>query len=432
MKRVVAIIILIYVSLVGLYAANYSVMNVPSYKEFFTDPYLQVMIGQVLESNLDLRSAQMNIVEARAALGSARSALFPQVTLDANGEIQSFNGLSAKTYKIGATPVWELDIFGRQKNTKKRAEASLEASFAYVQTVQTELVSTLAKCYYTLLMLDEQKQISDRSLQNWQTTMKMLENLYDAGQSNGAAVLQSQANILGLQTSILSLDKNIADMESSICILLNVSFKHINRSATFEQHLNEDLATNGIPLQMIDNRPDVRQARLKLIEAGYGTKIARAQFYPQLTLSGSFGWTNNGLAIMNPGKFLLDALGGLTMPLLNQGTIKADVQVAEAQWKQAVFAFQKSVLVAGQEVNDALIEWQSACQQTTLCNQQISALRECVSKTKLLMENSSATYIEVLTAEQSLFAAETSLTQYKYSRMEALILLYKSTGGMFN
>lgn len=429
MKRVVAIVILVCTSFVVLHASNDSIMKLPSYREFFTDSCLKAMIEQAMDSNIDLRSARMKIIQADANLDLARNALLPRVTLDANTDVQHLNGSWLKTYKVGATPSWEIDIFGKQTNVNKSAEVSLDESFAYVQTVQTELVVAVAKSYYTLLMFDEQKRVGELSLRNWQVTMQTLEALRDAGQNNDVAVLQAKANIFGLQSNLLCVDKSIADMESSICVLLNKPLGHIKRTTIAEQYFDEDMAINGIPLQIIDNRPDVRQARLQLIAAGYDASAVRAQFYPQITLSGFIGWTNSGVEITSPGNFILNAVGMLAMPLINRGAIKANLKYAQAVQGQAEMAFQKSVIVAAQQVNDALTQWQSAIKQIEICNKQIETLKECVQKTQWLMDNSSVSYIEVLVAEQSLLAAQTSLVQYNYSRIEAMIMLYRTIGG---
>lgn len=433
MKKNFLIIFSILMFSTAVYAGNIvkvdSLKVTPTFREFFADVHLQHLVEQAVDSNLDLRNARLKIVEAQATLGNARNALLPKVTFDANGDIQRFGDSSLKTYKVGATPSWEVDISGRLRNSKYSAAASLESSYAYVLTVQTELVATLTKSYYTLLMLDEQKSISMRSLSNWQNTVETLKALRDAGYNNETAVLQARANIVGLQSSILTLDKSISDTESSICLMLNTPFHHILRDNLSVQSFPEDIATNGVPLIMVDQRPDVCQARLQLLATGYDTKVARAMFYPQLTLSGFLGWTNNGLEVSNPGKILMDALGALTMPLLNHGAIKSNLEIAKSRQEQAKLVFQKSILAAGKEVNDALTEWQTAKHQIEKSNLQISILKETVDKTKLLMENTSSTYLEVLTAEQSLLSAEMSLTQNQYSRIEAIITLYKAMGG---
>ena len=433
MKKNFLIIFSILMFSTAVYAGNIvkadSLKVTPTFREFFADVHLQHIIEQAVDSNLDLRNARLKIVEAQAILGNARNALLPKVSFDMNGDMQRFGGSSLKTYKVGATPSWEVDISGRQRNAKYSAAASLESSYAYVLTVQTELVATLATSYYTLLMLDEQKSISMRSLSNWQNTVETLKALRDAGYNNETAVLQAKANIVGLQSSILTLDKSISDTESSICLMLNTPFHHIIRDNLSVQSFPEDIATNGVPLIKIDQRPDVCQARLQLLASGYDTKVARAMFYPQFTLSGFLGWTNNGLVITNPGKILMDALGSLTMPLLNHGAVKVNLEIAKSRQEQAKLAFQKSILAAGKEVNDALTEWQTAKHQIEMSSLQISILKETVDKTKLLMENTSSTYLEVLTAEQSLLSAELSLTQNQYSRIEAIITLYKAMGG---
>lgn len=186
----------------------------------------------------------------------------------------------------------------------------------------------------------------------------------------------------------------------------------------------------GVPLQLLANRPDVRQAEYNLAQAFYTTNAARAAFYPNITLSGNAGWTNNGGGvILNPGKWLLGAVGSLTQPLFNKGANIANLRIVKTQQEEATLLFQQSLLDAGKEVNDALVQWQTARERIVIGREQIATLQEAVRKTELLMRHSSTNYLEVLTAQQSLLVAELTDAQDRFDEIQGVINLYHALGG---
>ena len=196
-----------------------------------------------------------------------------------------------------------------------------------------------------------------------------------------------------------------------------------------EQQFPEDIAV-GIPMQLLANRPDVRSAERSLEQAFYATNQARAAFYPSIVLSGSAGWTNSaGGMIVNPGKFLASAVGSLTQPLFNKGQITAQYRIAKAQQEEASLAFQQALLNAGSEVNDALVACQSSKAKTALYEKQITSLEKALESTSLLMEYGTNTYLEVLTARQSLLSAQLSQTANRFTEIQSMINLYHALGG---
>ena len=186
----------------------------------------------------------------------------------------------------------------------------------------------------------------------------------------------------------------------------------------------------GVPLQMLSNRPDVRSAEFSLAQAFYTTNAARAAFYPSIVLSGSAGWTNSaGSMIVNPGKFLASAVGSLTQPLFNKGQIMAQYRIAKAQQEEASLSFQQALLNAGSEVNDALVACQTSKAKTLLFEKQIQSLEKALESTSLLMEHGTTTYLEVLTARQSLLSAQLSQTANRFTEIQSVINLYQALGG---
>lgn len=401
-----------------------------NWRELFTDPQLQALIEQGLQNNTDLRSAQLQIEEAEAALMSAKLAFLPSFALSPQGTISSFDGGKAtKTYTLPVTASWELDIFGRLRNAKQQAKALYAQSKDYQQAVRTQLIAGIANVYYTLLMLDEQLAISQQTEEAWKETVASTRALMDAGLANEAATSQMEAAYYSVQTSILDLKEQINQVENSLALLLAETPRRYERGKLANQRLPEDVAV-GVPMQMLSNRPDVRAAERSLEQAFYATNQARAAFYPSIVLSGSAGWTNSaGSMIVNPGKFLASAVGSLTQPLFNKGQIMAQYRIAKAQQEEASLSFQQALLNAGSEVNDALVACQTSKAKTLLFEKQIQSLEKALESTSLLMEHGTTTYLEVLTARQSLLSAQLSQTANRFTEIQSVINLYQALGG---
>lgn len=388
------------------------------------------MIEKGLERNTDLRVAHTRVKAAEAVLMNARLSYLPSVVLAPDGSISGTEGAKAiKTYNLVASASWEIDLFGKVTNAKREALAALEGSRAYRQAVETQLIATIANSYYMLLMLDRQLIISEQTLITWKETEHSIEALKRAGKSNDAAVLQAKANRLALEASVVSIRKSIRETENGLSALLADTSHDIMRGALQKQQFPDTLSA-GLPIQLLANRPDVRQAEWNLAQAYYATNAARSAFYPSLTLSGSTGWTNNvGGVVVNPGSWLFSAVGSLMQPLFNKGTNIANLRQAKARQEEALLLFQQSLLDAGKEVNNALTRWQSARIRMDYVNQQIMTLQEAVRKTELLMQHTSTNYLEVLTARQRLLEAELTQAQDKFEEIQGVIDLYHAVGG---
>ena len=227
---------------------------------------------------------------------------------------------------------------------------------------------------------------------------------------------------------MLALRRSIHETENALSVLLAMPPAAIERGTLNGQRFPEEMSV-GVPLQLLANRPDVRQAEYNLAQAFYAVNAARAAFYPSLTLSGSLGWTNNGGAVTNPAAWLANAVGSLVQPLFNRSANRANLKIAKARQEEATLLFRQSLLDAGKEVNNALTAWQTARQQVDIAGSQITVLREAVRKTELLMRHSPTNYLEVLTAQQSLLAAEQAEVQARFAEIQGVIDLYHALGG---
>lgn len=335
----------------------------------------------------------------------------------------------SRTYTLPVTASWEIDIFGKLRNSKRQAKAAYAQSEDYKQAVYSSLVANIANTYYTLLMLDEQLEISKTTAETWKETVASTQALMEAGQADEAAVSQMKATCYEVENSVIDLEEQINQVENTLSLLLAETPHEIPRGKLAEQSFNHSLSL-GVPIQLLANRPDVRVAEHELEQAFYVTNQANSAFYPSITLSGSAGWTNSiGGLITNPGKFVTSALASLTEPLFNKGTLIARRRIAKAQQEEALLAFKQKLLDAGTEVNDALVSYQTSKKKKDNYQHQIASLEKAFNSTSLLMQYGNTTYLEVLTAHQTLLSARLSQTANCFKEIQSMINLYQALGG---
>ena len=333
------------------------------------------------------------------------------------------------TYSLPLTASWEIDIFGKLTNQKRAAKAAYYQSQEYAQAVRTQIIASVANTYYTLLMLDAQYAITQETEKTWRESVEATRALKEAGYMNEAALAQTEATYYSIYTSMLDLKEQINQAENAMSLLLFETPQAIERGSLYDQNFTEEFSV-GIPLQMLSNRPDVRSAEQALAQAFYMTNAARSAFYPSITLSGSIGWTNSiAGAIVNPMQAIASAVGSITEPLFNRRMNVAQLRIAKAQQEEARLAFQQTLLNAGSEVNDALMQYQTAHQKAEYYVKQIDALSIAAESTRLLMEHGSTNYLEVLTAQQSLLTAQLTQVANRFSEIQSLISLYQALGG---
>ncbi|MFI3281157.1 MAG: TolC family protein [Rikenellaceae bacterium] len=393
--------------------------------ELFTDPQLQRLIETALEQNSDLNVARLNVEQAEIALRTARLAYLPSLGFDASA---STNSVPSSSYTLSVSASWQIDIFGKLKSAKEQQKVLLEQSQAYEQVVQTELIATVANSYYSLLLLDKQLEISNRSLEAWQANIRTVEALNRAGRVNKTSVLQAKANKVALESSIVAQEQQVSQLENTLSTLLCTIPQTIERGSIDDSTFDSELSI-GVPLELLGNRPDVRVAELQLAQAYYATNVARASLYPSLTLGGSASYSDGSGVISNPSEVIYTAVASIVQPIFYQGTLRAQVQISEAQQQQALLQFNQAILDAGAEVNTALIDWQSAKKQMDYDQEQIDLLSEALRSSELLMKHGSINYLEVLTAQLSLLQAELSYSASQYDQIQGVIDLYRALGG---
>ncbi|WP_287640629.1 TolC family protein [Bacteroides sp.] len=405
--------------------------NLP-WREVFTDPKLQALIEQALTSSPDIRTAALKVKEAQAPLLASKLAFIPALTLSPQGTVSSWDkGKATQTYSLPVTASWQIDLFGQLLNLKRQAQATLEQTKAYEQNTRVQLIANTANLYYTLLMLDRQLEITEGTVEILKKNTETMEAMKESGIYNTteAAVEQSRAAYAQVQASLPDIRTSIREIENSLCLLLGEPAHAIERGILEEQQLPSDFSA-GIPLQLLSNRPDVKAAEQALASAYYNTNVARSNFYPRITLSGSAGWTNSaGAAIVNPAKLLASAVASLTQPIFQNGANIAKLKIAKAQQEEAQIQFQTTLLNAGNEVSNALGQYQACSQKVEARNMEVNSAKNAADYTKELFNLGTSTYLEVLSAQQSYLSAQLSEVSDTFSRMQAVISLYQALGG---
>ena len=404
-----------------------------AWREIFTDPQLQALIERGLAQNTNLRSALLQIEQSEASLKAAKWAYIPSLAFAPQGSLAGIDwGKATQTYTIPVSASWQIDIFGSLHNAKRRAQAQLEGSQAFKQAVQSQLIAAIANYYYSLAMLNDQLAISQETEKLWKENVETTRALMDAGQSNMAAVSQTEANYYNICTQITELKQQIITLGNEFSALLGEAPQKYD-IGSMDNWRFPDRISGGIPAAALAHRPDVKQAETQLAAAYYATNESRAAFYPGLNLSGAIGWTNDlGALPVNPGKWIWNAMASLTQPIFQNGKLRAQYKISKAQQEQAKLSFQQTLLDAGAEVNTALCKIQGTREKDGLYAKQIASLETAVKSTQALMMNSSANYLQVLTAQQTLLAAQMSQISNKFSQIQGVIELYQALGGGYD
>ena len=403
--------------------------NLP-WRSVFTDPQLQALIEQGLAHNTDLLNAALNVKMVEAQLMAAKLAFVPSFTFAPTGTITSWDGnKTTKTYSLPINASWSIDLFGNLLNQKRSAQMALLATRDYQLVVKTNLIANIANMYYTLLMLDKQLEIVDNMTGLTKDTWDMMKLQKDLNMAKETSVQSAEANYYSVLAQATELKRQIRETENSLSLLLGQPAQTIARGKIENQSLPTDLST-GVSIQMLNNRPDVHYAEMTLAQCFYDTQAARSKFYPNISISGSGAFTNNsGGGIVNPGKWLLQAIGSLVQPIFQNGQLVAGLKVAKATQEQAYNTWQNAVLSAGSEVSNALVLYNSSNEKSKLEQKQIESLTKNVEYTKDLFSMGSSTYLEVITAQQSLLNAELSKVQDDFYKMQAVVNLYYALGG---
>ena len=403
--------------------------NLP-WRTVFTDPQLQTLIQQGLDKNADLLNAALNVKMLQAQLAVAKLAFLPNITLSPQGTLSSFDGSkTSKTYQLPVTASWSVDLFGNLLSVKRNAQMQLLASKDYQTAVKTNVISGIANLYYTLLMLDRQQEILDEMASLTKETWDMMALQMKFGRARSTSVQSAEASYYSVLAQSADMKRQIREMENSLSLLIGQPGQQIPRGKLYDQMLPTEFST-GVSLQLLSNRPDVHAAEMKLASCFHNVQTARSRFYPSIRISGTGAFTNSaGAAVINPGKWLLSAVGSLTQPLFANGQLIAGLKVAKAQQEQAFNDWQNLVFKAGNEVSNALVSYNTYAERSQLDSKQTELYRKNVEDTRQLYMSSGSSYLEVISAQANLLNAEISKVTDDFYKMQAVVSLYSALGG---
>lgn len=404
--------------------------NLP-WRELFTDPKLQALIEIGLENNPDLLNAALNVQMAEAQLKASKLAFLPSVSFSPQGTLSSWDGSKAsKTYSLPINASWNLDIFGNLLSQKRSTQMFLVQMKDVQVSVQSSLIANIANMYYTLLMLDEQMRIINEMEQLTKETWEIMKVQKEAITGvRSTAVQAAEASYYSVLAQKEDMRRQIRETENSLSLLLGRQAGLIERGTLAEQSLPTEFST-GVGIQLLANRADVHANEMALAQCFHDVQTARSRFYPSLNISGSGAFTNSsGAGIVNPGAWLLSAVGSLVQPIFQNGQLIANLKVAKAQYEQAYNTWQNSVLQAGAEVSNALVLYNASDAKSKIEAKQVAVLKQNVEDTRMLMATAGSTYLEVIEAQSSLLNAELSKVQDDFYKMQAVVNLYYALGG---
>lgn len=403
-----------------------------SWRQVFTDPLLQSYIERALANNTSLKNTKLNVDIAEARLQGAKLSYLPSLTFSPNGAGVKLGDNSMDWgWQLPLTLSWQTDIYGQITNNKRSAESAVRYAQYYNQAVQSQLIASVATCYYNLVSLNNQLKIYNENAQLAKETNKTMKDMKESARAGytEVAVVQSEAQYQSILGTIPNIQLSIAQLNNTLSLLMNEKPQQWPVNQGSELALPAQF-TGGVPITYLAARPDVRESEENFAQAYYATNIARANFYPQLsiTATGAYG-TLMGSSVIDPAKWLVNLAGSLVAPLFDKGQNMATLKAAKARQEQALNNFQYSILSASADVSNALANIQAYRTQQANVEQQEAALAKAVSYNKDLLSLYTTTYLDVISAQQSLLAAQISLENVKLNENLGVITLYQALGG---
>ena len=406
--------------------------NMP-WREVFTDPQLQALIQQGLEKNTNLLNAALNVQMYEAMLKAAKLAFLPAINIGSTspmGQISTTHtdpSVTTKSYSLPVSASWTVDLFGNILSQKRSTQMQLLGMKDYQMAVRASWISGIANSYYTLLMLDEQLRIVTEMSAMSKETWEMMQKQFELGRARSTSVQSAQAAYLNTQTQMNDFKRQIRATENALSLLIGDAGHQIPRSTMDRQVLPSQLAA-GVGVALLQNRPDVHQAEMSLASCFHDIQTARSKFYPNITVGASATFSN-GNGAMNPGKWITSVFGSLTQPVFNRGALTANLKVSKLKYEQAFNNWQNAILKAGNEVSNALVNYNAYNDNSKLESERIEVLSKSVEDTKELYQSSGSSYLEVLTAQQQLLSAQINKATDDFNKMQAVVSLYTALGG---
>lgn len=417
-----------------------------SWKEIFTDAYLQQHIERALENNIDIRIALRQIEAAEAYVKQGKAGYWPALNAGADytltypskngsqGAMLSQTGKDhVQIYSLAGNLSWEADIWGKIRSQKRAFDASYLQTVSAHQAVKTGLIAGIASAYYQLLAIDEQIKITENTIETRKSSLETTRALQEAGAGNitSLAVQQTEAQYLGAQAILIDLKNQARLMENAISLLMGEEPHAIERSALDDQNIETELKI-GVPLQLLSNRPDVMMAENNYRQAFEMTNVAKANFYPSLTIGARGGVESLKLDNwFDTNSLFANIMGGLTAPIFNGRVIKTQYEVAQIQQEQAKLNYRGALIRASKEVSDALYTYEASTEKIDIKQNQKQLLEKAVEDSQVLLQSgyNNFSYLEVLSAQESVLNASLDVINAQVAQLNSMVNLYEALGG---
>ena len=409
-----------------------------SWKTLFTDPELQNYIAEGLENNMDVRIAIQQMIASEAYARQGKAGYLPTANVGLNASHQEFSANSQfgsifsgglDSYDITGNVSWEIDLWGKIRSQQRATQAAYLQSYTGHQAIKTRLISSIASTYYNLIALDAQLEVTRETIASRESSVTTITALKEAGQVTQVAVDQNIAQYNSARALEVDLETAIFKTENNLSILLGRPAQGFERGSLDAQEIDQELKL-GVPAALLSNRPDVLAAEYNLIQAFEMTNIARTNFYPSLALTASGGFQSLELdKLLSVNSLFATIAGGLTQPILNQRKLKTEKEAALANQERALLEFKNTLLIAGNEVSNALYTYQNESKKMVFRENEVAALRTAESNSEELLKSGFANYLDLLTARQSALNAEINSINTKLQQLESVVNLYEALGG---
>jgi len=418
-------------------ADSTSAATIP-WEDYFKDPILREYIEEGLENNLDIRIALQHLIAAEAYMKQGKVGYFPSLQgkaslthqeLAGNSQFGSFFNGAIEQYELSASFSWEADIWGKIRSNRRASLAAYLQQVATHKAVKTQLVSQIAGNYYQLLALDAQYAITEQTIENRKASLETIKALKEAGNVTQVAVDQTAAQLYNSQGLLVDLEERIFRTENTLSYLLGQPGQEIARGSLQEQEPLV-LPEPGVPAALLRNRPDVMASEYGLINAFELTNVARSNFYPSFSITGTGGLQS--LEFKNwfdSGSLFANLVASLTQPIFNRRQVRTQYEVARATQEESLINFRKTLLLAGQEVSNALYTFQAESRKYGFREQEVQVLQRAEIHSEALLKNGFGTYLDLLTARQNALNAELNAIDSRLQQMQANITLYRALGG---
>jgi multidrug efflux system outer membrane protein len=421
----------------------------------FTDPVLQSLITEALKNNYDVKIAADRVLEEQAQVGIAKAAQYPMLSVGGSydalglpsGLLNSFNNNSSNSsssskkststhYYAGgltASVAWNLDFWGYYRRQTEAAQAHLRATEWAQQTTYSTLVQSVATSYYQLRTLDAELAITNDTLAARKQSLELTKKLEQGGSDSMADVRQAEELYFAAQAQIPDLERQIQQQENNLNLLLGHAPGPIARSESNASIANEPHPTEvpvGLPSELLERRPDVRRAEELLIQANANIGVARAQYFPQLAISGSGGTSSNQLkGLVDTGNMYYYAIGSLSQPIFDGGRIRSNYRLAQAAHKELLDTYQQTIAGALRDVSNALIAYSKTREYREQQEKQTAASADAVRLARMRYNGGYTSYLEVLTTDTNLYNSQLTLEAAQQQEALSLVQLYNALGG---